>query len=214
MKIATWNVNSVKARLDTVTELAHRSLSRYRLSAGDQDHRRGLSRRAFREPRLQLRRPRTKELQRGRHSLEAAARGRGQGSSRGGGRRPCPLHRGGGAGRIGRIVRVASIYAPNGNPPGTERFAYKLAWLERLNRHIRHLLTFEEPLILAGDYNVIPTPDDCHDPKAWAGDALFPAGNPRGFPSHLKPRSHRRFSRLPCRAALLHILGLSSGCMG
>jgi len=76
-------------------------------------------------------------------------------------------------GESGRIVRVASIYAPNGNPPGTERFAYKLAWLERLHHHIRHLLTFEEPLILVGDYNVIPTPDDCHDPRAWAGDALF-----------------------------------------
>ena len=71
------------------------------------------------------------------------------------------------------VVRVASIYAPNGNPPGTERFAYKLAWLERLDRHIRHLLAFEEPLILTGDYNVIPTPDDCYDPVAWAGDALF-----------------------------------------
>jgi len=72
-----------------------------------------------------------------------------------------------------RDIRIVNIYAPNGNPPGTERFAYKLAWLERLNRHIRHLLSFEEPLIVAGDYNVIPTPDDCHDPRAWAGDALF-----------------------------------------
>jgi len=71
------------------------------------------------------------------------------------------------------LVRIASIYAPNGNPPGTERFAYKLEWLDRLNRHIRHLLTFEEPLILTGDYNVIPTSDDCHDPQVWAGDALF-----------------------------------------
>jgi exodeoxyribonuclease-3 len=77
------------------------------------------------------------------------------------------------SGESGGAVRVASIYAPNGNPPGTERFAYKLAWMERLNRHIRHLLAFEEPLILMGDYNVIPTPDDCHDPNAWQGDALF-----------------------------------------
>jgi exodeoxyribonuclease III len=68
---------------------------------------------------------------------------------------------------------VASIYAPNGNPPGTERFAYKLAWLERLNRHIARLLALEEPLVLTGDYNVIPTAEDCHDPKAWMGDALF-----------------------------------------
>jgi exodeoxyribonuclease III len=73
----------------------------------------------------------------------------------------------------GRTVRIASIYAPNGNPPASDRFAYKLAWLERLRRHARHLLNFEEPLILAGDYNVIPDPEDCHDPKAWEGDALF-----------------------------------------
>ena len=76
-------------------------------------------------------------------------------------------------GESGGTVRVASIYAPNGNPPGTERFGYKLTWLERLNRHIRHLLSFEEPLILSGDFNVIPGPDDCHDPRAWTGDALF-----------------------------------------
>jgi exodeoxyribonuclease-3 len=71
------------------------------------------------------------------------------------------------------IVRIASIYAPNGNPPGTDRFDYKLAWHERLRRHAINLQTLEEPVVLAGDYNVIPTPLDCHDPKAWVGDALF-----------------------------------------
>jgi exodeoxyribonuclease III len=76
-------------------------------------------------------------------------------------------------GDTGAVVRVASIYAPNGNPPGTERFAYKLAFMERLERHARRLLGFEEPLILTGDYNVIPTADDCHEPTAWAADALF-----------------------------------------
>jgi exodeoxyribonuclease-3 len=70
-------------------------------------------------------------------------------------------------------VRVASIYLPNGNPIGTDKFAYKLKWLERLNRHARELLAFEEPLALAGDYNVIPDPQDADDPKSWLGDALF-----------------------------------------
>src|SRR5262245_49744923 len=73
----------------------------------------------------------------------------------------------------GRIIRVVSIYAPNGNPPGTERFQYKLAWLDRLERHMQRLLGLEEPLLVMGDFNVIPSPDDCHDPNAWAGDALF-----------------------------------------
>src|SRR5215472_6754856 len=52
------------------------------------------------------------------------------------------------------MVRVASIYAPNGNPIGTDKFDYKLAWHERLNRHARELLIFEEPLALMGDFNV------------------------------------------------------------
>lgn len=70
-------------------------------------------------------------------------------------------------------VRVASIYAPNGNPIGTEKFQYKLAWLERLAKHAKTLLALEEPVALMGDYNVIPTEIDCYDPKAWENDALF-----------------------------------------
>ena len=72
-----------------------------------------------------------------------------------------------------RIVRVASIYLPNGNPVGTEKYPYKLAWMDRLIAHARDLMTLEEPLVLAGDYNVIPSPRDCYDPAAWANDALF-----------------------------------------
>ncbi len=71
------------------------------------------------------------------------------------------------------IVRVASIYLPNGNPPATAKYAYKLAFMDRLIAHAKHLLEFEEPLVLAGDYNVIPAPRDCTDPAAWEGDALF-----------------------------------------
>jgi len=70
-------------------------------------------------------------------------------------------------------LRVASIYLPNGNPAPGEKYDYKLAWMERLTAHARSLMVHEEPLVLAGDYNVIPTPDDVHDPKAWAEDALF-----------------------------------------
>lgn len=71
------------------------------------------------------------------------------------------------------VVRVASIYLPNGNPLGTEKFGYKLAWMERLRRHADELLQLEEPLVLAGDYNVIPEPRDVSDPASWADDALF-----------------------------------------
>ena len=73
----------------------------------------------------------------------------------------------------GGIVRVASIYLPNGNPVGTEKYTYKLAWMDRLIAHARTLLALEEPLVLAGDYNVIPGPRDAYDPAAWVNDALF-----------------------------------------
>ena len=53
---------------------------------------------------------------------------------------------------------VASIYLPNGNPVGTEKFAYKLKWMERLAAHAAELLADERPTVLAGDYNVIPRP--------------------------------------------------------
>ncbi|HEY5048662.1 MAG TPA: exodeoxyribonuclease III [Rhizomicrobium sp.] len=72
-----------------------------------------------------------------------------------------------------RAVRVASIYAPNGNPIGTEKFKYKLAWMDRLAQHARELLLLEEAVVLMGDINVIPAPDDCYDSKAWEADALF-----------------------------------------
>ncbi|MBI2719919.1 MAG: exodeoxyribonuclease III [Rhizobiales bacterium] len=71
------------------------------------------------------------------------------------------------------VVRVASIYLPNGNPPATEKFAYKLAWMDRLTAHAKDLLAHEEVLVLAGDYNVIPSARDAKHPEAWAGDALF-----------------------------------------
>ena len=70
-------------------------------------------------------------------------------------------------------VRVASIYLPNGNPISTEKFAYKLAWMDRLHRHVESLLAFEEPLALVGDYNVIPEERDAENPKNWVEDALF-----------------------------------------
>ncbi|MBX3539010.1 MAG: exodeoxyribonuclease III [Chelatococcus sp.] len=70
-------------------------------------------------------------------------------------------------------LRVASIYLPNGNPPDTAKYPYKLRWMDRLSAHARELLAFEEPLVLAGDYNVIPEPWDAARPEAWVHDALF-----------------------------------------
>jgi exodeoxyribonuclease-3 len=73
----------------------------------------------------------------------------------------------------GGVFRVSSLYAPNGNPPGTEKTAYKLRFMDALLRHAESRLALEEPYVIAGDYNIIPREVDCYDPRAWEGDALF-----------------------------------------
>ncbi|MEX0628245.1 MAG: exodeoxyribonuclease III [Cucumibacter sp.] len=70
-------------------------------------------------------------------------------------------------------VRVACIYLPNGNPVDSEKFPYKLGWMDRLTTWTEKRLALEEPLIVAGDFNVIPQDIDAHDPSAWWGDALY-----------------------------------------
>ncbi len=69
-------------------------------------------------------------------------------------------------------VRVGSIYLPNGNPVDSDKFSYKLAWMQRLKAHAESLLAQETPFVLAGDYTVAPTDDDVYDPAAWREDAL------------------------------------------
>jgi exodeoxyribonuclease III len=81
-------------------------------------------------------------------------------------------------------VRVASIYLPNGNPVGTDKFAYKLAWMERLIVHVEELLPCERPFVLAGDYNVCPADEDVYDPVGFRDDALC------------RPESRSRFRAL------------------
>ncbi|MEP9398138.1 exodeoxyribonuclease III [Mesorhizobium sp. KR2-14] len=82
------------------------------------------------------------------------------------------------------VLRVVSLYLPNGNPIGTDKFSYKLSWMARLENWARDRLLLEEALILAGDYNVIPQPVDARNPDAWLNDALF------------QPESRQAFRRL------------------
>ena len=70
-------------------------------------------------------------------------------------------------------VRVGGLYLPNGNPAPGPKYDYKLKWMKRLKKRAEKLLQDEEAFILAGDYNVIPQAEDVHDPTAWAGDALY-----------------------------------------
>lgn len=81
-------------------------------------------------------------------------------------------------------LRICGLYLPNGNPAPGPKFDYKLAWMERLEARVRVLMEAEEPLVLAGDYNVIPQPADAARPEAWLEDALF------------RPESRAAFRRL------------------
>jgi exodeoxyribonuclease III len=70
-------------------------------------------------------------------------------------------------------IRIANIYLPNGNPIGSEKFAYKLACMDRL---IQQMTTWQKdaiPTLVGGDFNVIPEDIDCHKPSSWMNDALF-----------------------------------------
>ncbi|RMH02884.1 MAG: exodeoxyribonuclease III [Nitrospirae bacterium] len=69
-------------------------------------------------------------------------------------------------------LRLASLYLPNGNPIDSEKFTYKLSWMDRLMEHVRVLLEQEEAFVLGGDFNVCPTDEDVYDPELFAHDAL------------------------------------------
>ena len=81
-------------------------------------------------------------------------------------------------------VLIASIYLPNGNPQPGPKFDYKLAWFDRLIAHAASLKATRAPIVLAGDYNVVPTDFDIYPTKSWAKDAL------------LQPKSRAAFRRL------------------
>jgi exodeoxyribonuclease-3 len=70
-------------------------------------------------------------------------------------------------------VRIINIYLPNGNPPGSNNFDYKLAWMDRLINEMAAWRTKNVPVIIGGDFNVIPEDIDCHKPSSWMRDALF-----------------------------------------
>ncbi len=70
-------------------------------------------------------------------------------------------------------IRVANIYLPNGNPVGSDKFAYKLAWMDRLSKEMCAWQRENVPALIGGDFNVIPEDIDCHKPSSWIHDALF-----------------------------------------
>jgi exodeoxyribonuclease-3 len=172
MKIATWNINGVKARIDNLLHWLKESdpdiVCLQEIKSVDEQFPRGevealgyhvethgqkgfngvalLSKKRFDEVNRRLPGDENDDQARFIEGVVSTARG---------------------------ALRVVSLYLPNGNPVGTDRFAYKLAWMARLERWAKDRLAFEEPLVLAGDYNVIPEPADARNPEVWLGDALF-----------------------------------------
>ena len=180
IKIATWNVNSIKARLEGVTRwleqarpnvllmqeikcltenfpAAHFEALGYKAEALGQKSYNGVAVLSDQAIKVEAERlPGDKSDEQARY-LEVMTQG----------------------------LRIATIYLPNGNPPDTEKYSYKLAWMERLNKRVAGLLAREEPFVLGGDYNVIPDPVDCHDPSVWTNDALYKLETRRRFRSLL-----------------------------
>lgn len=70
-------------------------------------------------------------------------------------------------------LRIGCLYMPNGNPAPGPKLAYKLSWFERFIKHAAELIRMDMPVVLAGDCNVIPTEADAYKPERWLGDALF-----------------------------------------
>jgi exodeoxyribonuclease-3 len=84
-------------------------------------------------------------------------------------------------------IVVASLYAPNGNPQPGPKFAYKLRWMERFIAHAADLLTEKLPIVLAGDYNIVPEPRDIYETTSYRDNAL------------VQPQSRAAFERLPAQ---------------
>ena len=81
-------------------------------------------------------------------------------------------------------ITIASLYLPNGNPQPGPKFDYKLEWFDRFITHAASLLKTKKPVVLAGDYNVVPTDFDIYNPRSWRHDAL------------LQPETRERYQRL------------------
>ena len=112
--------------------------------------------------------------------------------------------------RSGGVVRVGNLYLPNGNPIGTDKFTYKLAWMKRFEARARELLALEEPFLLLGDYNVIPEPIDAKNPEAWTRGRAVPARDARRLPGARSTwGSPTRCAPATPSAERLHVLGLS-----
>jgi exodeoxyribonuclease III len=167
-KIATWNVNSVKARLPILIEFLKNAkpdiLLLQEIKCVDAEF-----------PRLEIEALGYNVATNGQKTYNGVAilaRGKITETARALPEGPAPDEQARYIEATVEGLRVASIYLPNGNPVSTEKFTYKLAWMERLHAHAKALLDHEQPFVLGGDYNVCPTDEDVYDPVLFSTDAL------------------------------------------
>lgn len=183
MKIATWNINGVKARIDTVLEWlgeAQPDIACFQeIKSIDENFPRAAfeelgynvethGQKSFNGVALLSKLP-LEDVQRGLPGDDSDEQARYIEAS---------------VSTEAGAVRFGCLYLPNGNPLGTEKFPYKLAWMDRLITHAEMRLQEETPYMLLGDYNVIPDPIDAKRPEVWVNDALF------------QPESRQRFRAL------------------
>lgn len=107
-------------------------------------------------------------------------------------------------------VLVGCLYLPNGNPQPGPKFDYKLAWFERLIEYAQGLQASDHPVVLAGDYNVVPTDMDIYNPRSWLKDALLQPESRACYQRLLEPGLDRFFAPPVSGGADLHVLGLFS----
>lgn len=113
-----------------------------------------------------------------------------------------------------RALRVAGLYLPNGNPAPGPKYDYKLAWMARMRARVQALLASEEPLVFAGDYNIIPQDEDAAKPEAWRDDALARPESRAAFRQIVESRADRCVSRPRAGPRALQFLGLSGRRLG
>jgi len=178
MKIATFNINGVKARIETVTAWLRDSAPDVALLQEIKSVDQGFPRDLFEDLGYTV----ETHGQKGFNGVAILSKLPLEDVTRG-------LPGGEGAGRDGaddaearyieatvignRAVRVCGLYLPNGNPAPGPKYDYKLRWMARLQARAADLLKTEDPLVIAGDFNVIPQEEDAARPDAWRKDALF-----------------------------------------
>ena len=174
MKIATFNINGIKARADALPAWLDQARPEVVLLQEIKSVDEAFPREAFEAMGYNVETHGQKGFNGvailAKYPLEDVVRGLPQTE----GSEPDPQARWIEATVIGRrAVRICGLYLPNGNPVPGPKYDYKLAWMDRLLARARTLMAAEEPALMAGDYNVIPQTEDAKRPEAWRQDALF-----------------------------------------